>query len=222
MYDFSLDKKSFGLLVAGSALLGLLVFIAGLLVGANWNTHPAETIASGARQQPALVSEAEQPATPKEPVLTKEPDAKEEAHASAPAETAKPAKQQDGTPTEENKKESSTTAALAPGGEAKIIQTTDADATDMADSNEEAADKRVAFSVQVGVFLEAEKASQFVAEMEGKGYTPSIFVANDAENRQWYTVRIGAYANQAEATQAATNFTKQEKIKAVVRPANSL
>jgi hypothetical protein len=47
-------------------------------------------------------------------------------------------------------------------------------------------------------------------------------VAHDAQDRQWYSVRIGAYAEQSEAAHAAANFMKQEKMKAVVRPLGSL
>jgi cell division protein FtsN len=58
--------------------------------------------------------------------------------------------------------------------------------------------------------------------MERKGYAPTFFSGRDAEARQWYAVRIGTYSDKEQATKAAANFTKQEKIKAVVRPAESL
>ncbi len=53
-------------------------------------------------------------------------------------------------------------------------------------------------------------------------YAPTFFAGFYAENRPWYAVRIGTYADKAEATNAAANFAKQEKIKAVVRPSGSL
>jgi cell division septation protein DedD len=82
--------------------------------------------------------------------------------------------------------------------------------------------KRAAFSVQVGLFLEEIDADRLVEELKSLGYRPTIFVGYDSERRPWYSVRIGSYAEQAEAAQAASKFTEKEKIKAVVRPASSL
>jgi len=59
-------------------------------------------------------------------------------------------------------------------------------------------------------------------DVERKGYAPTFFSGLDAEARQWYAVRIGAYSDKQQATNAAANFTRQEKMKAVVRPLGSL
>ncbi len=79
-----------------------------------------------------------------------------------------------------------------------------------------------AYSVQVGAYLSESEARRLVAELENKGYTPTVFSALDAEARKWYAVRIGAYASARDAGLAAGNFVKQEKLKAAVRPAGSL
>jgi hypothetical protein len=79
-----------------------------------------------------------------------------------------------------------------------------------------------AYSVQVGTYLSESDARRLVAELENKGYTPTVFSGLDAEARKWYAVRIGAYPNAREAGMAAGNFVKQEKLKAAVRPAGSL
>jgi septal ring-binding cell division protein DamX len=78
------------------------------------------------------------------------------------------------------------------------------------------------FTVQVGVFLDQNEASRFLREMGRKGYAPTFFADRDSENRQWYAVRIGAYPDEDQAANAAANLTRQEKIKAVVRPLGSL
>jgi hypothetical protein len=79
-----------------------------------------------------------------------------------------------------------------------------------------------AYSVQVGAYLSEPDARRLAAELENKGYTPTVFSALDAEARKWYAVRIGAYASARDAGLAAGNFVKQEKLKAAVRPAGSL
>jgi hypothetical protein len=78
------------------------------------------------------------------------------------------------------------------------------------------------YSVQVGAYLDERDARRLVGELESKGYTPIVFSGTDAEARVWYAVRIGAYTNVKDASQAANSFTRQERRKADVRPAGSL
>lgn len=227
-YDFSLDTKSIGFLLVGCVLLVALIFVAGLLTGANWNTTSVETATTTTTRKTVVASETEESALPKEPVI-KDTALKTDALA-APAETDHSAKPVDAAPAVEGKGESkketpkttALTTSLMPESEAKIVQTAKPDASETSDADDASGIKRVAFSIQVGTFLEEKEARRFIEVMESKGYTPSVFVANDVENRQWYSVRIGAYTDQTEAAQAASNFTKQEKIKAVVRPIGSL
>lgn len=220
-YDFSLDKKTIGLLAAGSALVGILVFVAGLIIGVHWNASPSETttVATTARQHTLASDETEQPTLPKEALLGEEGLKPE---AGAPAETVRPQKPIDVLPPlAESGRETQKGAPLV-GADPKVIQRAEPDVMEDAGSDEGPAYKRAALSVQVGVFLEEIDADRLVEELESKGYTPTVFVANDADNRPWYAVRIGAYTDQAEAAQAASNFTKQEKLKATVRPIGSL
>ena len=92
-----------------------------------------------------------------------------------------------------------------------------------ADQSAEATDSEPEYvTVQVGVFLDQNAANHLLKQMENKGYSPSFFSGRDAEARQWYAVRIGAYSDRQQAANAAANFTRQEKIKAVVRPLGSL
>jgi cell division septation protein DedD len=102
--------------------------------------------------------------------------------------------------------------------EVRIIEEAPADPA----SEDNAASEPEYVTVQVGVFLDEKEASRLLQQMERKGYAPSFFSGRDAEARQWYAVRIGAYSDKQQAANAATNFTRQEKMKAVVRPLGSL
>ena len=106
----------------------------------------------------------------------------------------------------------------AANGEIKIIQEAAVDAA----SEENAATEPEYVTVQIGVFLDEKDADRLLKEVERKGYAPSFFSGRDAEARQWYAVRIGAYSDKQQAANAAANFTRQEKLKAVVRPLGSL
>lgn len=232
-YDLSLDKKAITLLVAGTALVGILVFVAGLIIGTHWNTTPSETTVATTTptRQPVLASQTEQPTLSKEPAI--DADELSESAADAPTETPAAAK-----PAQVNPPGGASRAGLpdvpgldmpglnAPGAmdaDPKVVKRAKPEAmTGDAGADDGLGVKRESFSVQVGVFLEEIDAERLIEELEGKGYTPTIFVANDADNRPWYSVRIGTYTDQAEAAQAASNFSKQEKKKAVVRPAGSL
>jgi cell division protein FtsN len=78
------------------------------------------------------------------------------------------------------------------------------------------------YCVQVGAFADEAEARRLLADLEHKGYAPAIFSGRDGGGRTWYAVRIGAYSSQQEAALAAQNFNKQERLKASVRPSNSL
>jgi hypothetical protein len=77
-------------------------------------------------------------------------------------------------------------------------------------------------TVEVGTFLDANAANSLFKSLERKGYAPTFFTGRDAQSREWYAIRIGAYSDKRQAENAAANFTKQEKLKAVVRPLGSL
>jgi len=77
-------------------------------------------------------------------------------------------------------------------------------------------------TVEVGAFLDANAANHLFKSLERKGYAPTFFTGRDAQSREWYSIRIGAYSDKQQAENAAANLAKQEKIKAVVRPLGSL
>jgi len=215
-YEFSLSKTASISLIAGSVFISVLLFGAGLVVGSQWlvsDSTSAETIAKNEKTDvPAEpVLREEKPSVPKTPTA---PNITAPAAPGALGAPAKPPAAQQLAATSAE----TTPAAAAPGanGEIKIIQEADP-ATD-----ENAASAPDFVTVQIGVFLDEKDADRLLKEVERKGYAPSFFSGRDAEARQWYAVRIGAYSDKQQAANAAANFTKQEKLKAVVRPLGSL
>lgn len=221
-YDFSFDKKSLSFFLAGVVFVGLLLFLAGCLIGANWN-KPETLVAGSTANRSVAALEPTQPTLPREPTLREEAALRRDTAAQS-AEAIAPSRQNVAPPSLDDGRETAAEApkAAAPKGNADpvILSTTKPQAAS-ADAAEPL-EKIATYSIQVGVFLEEKDAERFVEEMEQRGYTTSVFTGSDAENRLWYSVRIGAYSDRSEAAQAAASFTKQEKIKAVVRPIDSL
>lgn len=225
-YEFTLDKKAAVSLIAGSIIFAILLFAAGWVAAVQWAPANSPLRASGTAQK----EEAE---LPKEPLLNDEALAPKSAapKSNHPAVDQPQIEQQPlGQPQagQPNK-----TAAAAPpqpaavsvsakapptGGEVKIIQEAAADPANAASTDAEPD----YVTVQVGVYLDEQEANRLFKQVERKGYAPSFFSGRDAQARQWYAVRIGSYSDKQQAANAAANFTRQEKIQAVVRPAGSL
>jgi cell division septation protein DedD len=228
-YDFSFNQKTISFLLGGSAFVGIMLFVAGLLVGANWKTEPT-TLAAVTSPQPTAAATTTAPPAPATEAVPKEPVLKAEAATppvAAPAEVAAPSVVAPASVKQSHSNapsESRPSLALPPlregaADDVKIIQRAD---TVAAEDEDAVGSNQLAFSVQVGVFVDQNMANQLVRRMQSKGYRPIILTANDDESRKWYAVRVGAYANRTEAAEAAANIGTQEKIKAVVRPLGSL
>jgi cell division septation protein DedD len=197
-YEFALNKKSIISVIAGWIVIGALLFLAGWVVGRQWTTSEAASTPSAAAD--------DQRARKINPPLVKgnaTPSA--EANASLP---------QAGQST------AAAAAAAPPPNDGKVVIISEAE-TDDANKQAPAGDPEYV-TVQVGVFLNEKDASHLLKKIESKGYAPTFFSGRDAEARQWYAVRIGIYSDREQATKAAANFTKQEGLKAVVRPLESL
>jgi septal ring-binding cell division protein DamX len=225
-YDFTLDKKALVSVLAGWIVMALLLFAAGLIVGTYWTTSGS----GGAVVASAKTAGNSRAALPTEPVLT-EDDAPLDA--TAPAKEAGKAKSETATSGQgaaqtqtaaATSDEASKKAAVPPVPEFSEKANQEATLAPPVASagSDNSAGGSGTFTVQVGVFLEQNEASRLLKEMERKGYSPSFFADRDSEDRQWYAVRIGAYADKDQAANAAANFSKQERIKAVVRPLGSL
>jgi len=210
-YDFALDKKAVISLIAGSVAIAALLFVAGLLVGRQWFGTDSVAVAHAADNERA--------ALPTEPVLNEEAAA---AHPAPPkANPALPLPKQAGEAPAEQR--IPTAPGAAPGNVPAPQVVSEAATENGAQSaaNTAPADSDY-LTVQVGVFLDDKEAGRLLQQMESKGYRPTFFSGRDAESRQWYAVRIGVYSDKQQAANAAANFTKQEKLKAIVRPVESL
>jgi septal ring-binding cell division protein DamX len=208
-YEFTLDKKAVVSLIAGSLVIGILLFAAGWIVGMQWSPDSSPSSASATAKK----EEAE---LPKEPVLKDEAPASRSA---PPKSIHLPVDQPNKTvpAAPEAVAALSTEAPAAANGEVKIIEEEAADP-----ANPESTGEPEYVTVQIGVFLNEQEASRLLKQVERKGYAPTFFSARDAEARQWYAVRIGSYSDKQQAANAAANFKRQEKIEAVVRPLGSL
>ncbi len=213
-YEFALDKKALISLIAGSVLIAVLLFLAGLIVGRQWTVVVSAEAASKSTDE-------ERAALPKEPVLHEE-------DASAPnTGTPRSIKPKVTAPQEPAAAAAATQASAAatqppasqPAGDVRIIESVTDNAAGQPD---ETASEPEYVTVQVGVFLDQKEASHLLQQIEARGYAPTFFSGRDAEARQWYAVRIGVYSDKQQATNAAANFTKQEKMKAIVRPLEAL
>ena len=205
-YEFSLNKAALVSLIAGCVVISVLMFGAGLLVGSQWLTSNAASTDA--------VAQNEEPDLPKEPVLQEAepaaPKAPKKVNPDAAPKPPAPSTPQAPAP-------QPAAAAQAVNGGIEIIQEAAADpSADAAESEPEYV------TVQVGVFLDQNEANRLLKQIETKGYSPSFFSGRDAEARQWYAVRIGAYSDRQQAANAAANFTRQEKMKAIVRPLGAL
>lgn len=214
-YEFALEKKALISLVVGWIVISALLFLAGWIVGRQWPMNESTASATTPAEEPHAQ-------LPSEPLLIDEPRATPKADV---ARIAKPQVDLPAAPPPSPKPAAASQAMAATGALAAtpkndgvvIISEAEPDAA----ANANAVEPEYV-TVQVGVFLDQKEASHLLQQMERKGYAPTFFSGRDAEARQWYAVRIGSYSDKEQATKAAENFTRQEKIKAVVRPVESL
>jgi len=216
-YEFALDKKSIISVIAGWIVIGALLFLAGWVVGRQWTT-------SEAASTPSAAADEQHAELPSEPLLSDEAPARASI---APRKINPPPVKGNATPPAEANaslpqavQSTAAAAAALPPNDGKVVIISEAE-TDDANKQAPAGDPEYV-TVQVGAFLNEKDASHLLKKIESKGYAPTFFSGRDAEARQWYAVRIGIYSDREQATKAAANFTKQEGLKAVVRPLESL
>ena len=234
MYDFTLDKKSMFSVLASSVLMGALLFVAGLIVGSYWTANgPTATAAAKKNtiandlnalpQRPVLLNDTPQsnlllPNTPTTTVNSTGLGSVTSAAPQAPQAATQPqagAEQQGAAAPEQG----SDKQVNAPAADGSASQT--AKPEDSTRSAPNASEVNLV-TVEIGTFLDANAANRLFKTLEGKGYAPTFFTGRDAQSREWYAIRIGAYSDKQQAENAAANFTKQEKMKAIVRPLGSL
>jgi cell division protein FtsN len=193
-YDFSLDRKATITLSAGSILLLVLVFVAGVLTGLTWRPPEQEIIA------------AQKAAMPVKPVLSTASAPPPPAPAKAPttqaAQTAPPST---GAP------QATPSPAVAGSAAQTAAEATTSQATTTADT------PGVQLAIQVGAFLDKANADKLVERLKEAGYAPQIVLGGHPP-RQWNFVRVGPYHDWGEASQIAAVISRNEDTEAVVRP----
>lgn len=233
-YDFSFDKKTISLLLGGLAFVGVVLFIAGLLVGASWTPEtPAAAPATLAGGQPAAVVTSPAPAQtaaplPNDPVLKVETSKQDTAASGGAADApgaaptvAKQAHNAAGAGAAGSTAAGASGVGAPPPGNAddvRLIQEAQPSGSSVGDGSEQQA-----YSVQVDVFADKNEATQLLRHLQNKGYAPVIFEASDEDRKMKYAVRVGVYSNKAAADQLAATIARQENRKTVVvRPLGSL
>jgi len=232
-YDFSLDKKGVISVVASWLVMAALLFAAGLIVGTYWTSRES-SVSAATPAKTGTGSEKDLADLPQEPVLrTNMP----QIDVLAPAKPATnlssgpsvlgqfTTPQQKQTGPQDSALSQQATDAPADAAEQKA-QPPASEAANSPGDKKPASDTNVAnvevYTVQAGVFLDQNEATRLFKSLARRGYAPTFFSDRDAEAHQWYAVRIGAYSDKNQASNAAANFAKQEKMKAVVRPVGSL
>jgi cell division septation protein DedD len=192
-YDYSFDKKTVLLILAGCISVGVLLFVAGLIIGFDRGASQARVQLG--KDIPAKEMKVEVPkpkeavAAPAKEAAPAAPSAKQEAGEAKAAPPEKSAPQPAAQPV----------PAAAPAADA---------------GNE--------FSVQLGAFESAENALKLCDKVKARGYAAFVLDVQDSAGRQWHAVRMGHFKKLETAARAAVAFTGKEKIPAFVRPGNEL
>jgi sporulation related protein len=233
-YDFTLDRKGMFSVLASTVLLGAILFVAGLIVGSYWTANEP-TASASARKTNAANQEN---ALPQEPVIQynvpqtnvivpNKPATGLNAGTVGPAGLTATQGLPQGPPPPSGPAQPAA-AATDQGADNKANAPAADGAGQQATKPEDSATQAQTTSqtdlvtVEVGTFLDANAANGLFKSLERKGYAPAFFTGRDAQAREWYSIRIGAYSDKQQAENAAANFAKQEKMKVKVRPLGSL
>lgn len=211
-YDFSLDRKATVTLGAGSMLLLILVFVAGVLTGLTWRPDqelmaarkpavPTEKVEAAnqaggggastkgaAAPSAAAMDKAQATAAPAAPGSAAAPVA------AAPQQPAAPA----ASPAASGMPAAGATPAAAPASVAPEVP-------------------GVQLAVQVGAFLDKANADRLAQRLREGGYTPQIVLGGRAP-KQWNLVRVGPYNDWEEAAEIAAVLSRDQATPAVIRP----
>jgi cell division protein FtsN len=197
-YEVRIEGGRLALLGVGAALVLVLVFLLGVLVGKGlWGGRRPVTVplAEGPRDVLPAPSAGE---PEKRPDLTfyddlKRPDGKgtetfRETQVPAPAtqaETAIPARPEPEAP-----------PSAPPAASAQQPRESPAPAKPRPEPKP--AVPQAVFTVQVGSFRDRGAAEELAARMKGQGVSPQV-VAAPVGGRTWYRVQVGLYDTRAEA-----------------------
>jgi len=199
MYNFLFDKRSLVLLVTGTAVAGGALFFSGMLVGVQYGlpADPEPVVitrpvpAKPAANRPCLP----EPAVPVQVVTVPTP-------APDPRASTVPEPQPEPPPP-------------APISPPVVAQAPAPEPTPPAVP----AAGPARYSLQIGAFREAKNSEKTIQELQSKGYEPYVIEQKGRSVLQ--TVRVGRYADRAEALRAAADFRRREGVEAIVRPLGS-
>ncbi|MCP3871979.1 MAG: SPOR domain-containing protein, partial [Desulfobacteraceae bacterium] len=80
--------------------------------------------------------------------------------------------------------------------------------------------KKIAgYALQAGAFLNHSNADRLNIKLLKNGFDSKILTLKDSNNKKWYIVRSGNYANKKDAQKASFSLRKQLKSKPIIRPA---
>jgi hypothetical protein len=235
-YDFTLDKKGMISVLASSVLMGALLFVAGLILGSYWTAN-GPTVSAAAKKS-ANPADKDPNAPPLEPILINDvpqtnlggpnkPTTGLNSPAMGAGSSMLPPAQAGGPQAPAAAPQSAAAPDQGADNKPANAPATDGAATQTAKPEDASAPAQTAndsdlVTVEVGTFLDSNAANHLYKSLERKGYAPTFFTGRDAQSREWYSIRIGAYSDKQQAENAAANFSKQEKMKAKVRPLGSL
>lgn len=240
-HDFSIDKKTGIILIAACGLVGVLLLVAGFLLGIQYRfssstTKPKSQSSSAQVKHAHLKLPAAKP-VPQSPrasvaqgnsaplLVSSTPLSRQSSGNTNMDKTAKNNSPEKSHNSPEAAVQSPRTHSAAVSQEsptsptAQVAQHAGHVAATPSPSQPTNIEK---YSIQIGAFLNPKNAKHLMKELKEKGYKARIFVATGAKYRVWHTVRIGLYKNIEIASQAARRFRRTEHLLAIVRPADSL
>jgi cell division septation protein DedD len=211
-YDFSLDRKASVTLGAGSVLLLILMFVAGVLTGITWRSN-TETLAL---RKPAASDQSR--------AIAGQGDAGSPANKGVPPQTATMSAGMVPAPAALAAAMPQAAAAITPPAQAtpaaappSAADNVSAPANATAPAPVSKAPLSVQLAVEVGAFLERANAEKLSERLKEEGYTPQISTGGHAL-KQWNFVSVGPYHDWDEASQIAAILSRDQGAQAVVRP----
>lgn len=185
----------------GCVAIGVLLFLAGLIVGTDRTSGQAEAAAKQPSVQPGpqIKPPAQNTEQPPAPALQK--------------------------PSPEQRKETSSPTSAAGGSQTSATQgKTESAPAAGGDLNAKGAEakEQSGFSLQLGAFQTEDNALKLRDNLKSKGYPVFLFRALDADGHLWHTVRMGHYPDMKKASQAAASFSSKEQTSPWIRPSNAL
>lgn len=218
MYAFLLDRKSLLLVVAGLLLVGLLLFGAGLMVGARWGFATIGPEPSWAPGRHEVASTATPPSSPGDLAIAGsddlaiapfEPPAK--ARSEEPPSPAPPPPEPTPAPTISPPPPLAPPPPVTPPPSREPAPPPPSPPPQQPQPRTEppppADAPRQLYTVQVGAYRYRANAERQVAKLES--YQPYVEVIEDEGGDLLYTVRIGSYESRERAAAMAVTIERE-------------